>query len=88
MSALDELADDESFQAFRDGALEILASMDDPAKVHDLMEDGEYEEALTKLDMDEQKAETKLQLMQVLARDISEENEQLFEDLDVESQES
>jgi vacuolar-type H+-ATPase subunit C/Vma6 len=85
MSALDKLADDESFQAFRTGALEILASMDDPAEVHELVESGEYEEALAGIDMEDKEVETKLELMQVLAREVSEENEELIEELDIES---
>lgn len=82
MSALDELAEDESFQKLQEGALGLIANMEDPEEIKDLLEEGEYQEALENIDMEGEEVETRLQLMKVLADEIKRRNPELIDEIE------
>lgn len=87
MSALDELAEDEAFQKLQEGALDLLAKMDDPQEIKGLLDSGKYQEALDAIEMEGEEVETRLELMKVLADSIGEQNPELMGRLESELEE-
>lgn len=82
MSTLDKLAEeDESVEAFRNGVLHLLETIDDPEVLQQAMQEEGYEEALEHIDMEQSDYEVTLEMLYALAQEIGENHPELLEEL-------
>lgn len=86
MSGLDNLREDDSVTAVESGAADILRNIDDIGRVHELLDEGRYEEAVEEIDMDEEELELQLEIMHALANEFAENNIGLVTEIEEELQ--